>query len=530
MQEDKSEQIALDSATINKIREKGKDSFFFFARAILGNKDLDKDIHRPICLKLQNFRKSRRVIVILPRDWFKSTICSIAYPIWRAIKNPNVRILVTQNTFSNACKKLQSIKMIFEKNELFRYLYPEILPTDCGPWSKECLTVNRTAAHPEGTFEAAGTGTAVTSRHYDLIIEDDTVSPEKAALKGELQQPTQLEIEKAIGWHRVAYPLLLHPTRSQRLVVGTRWAVNDLIGWILKNSPEFELMTRSARENGKAVWDRFDDEVLTQLEAKAGPYMFKALYLNEPTDALNQVFKRNWIRYYQTLPKSKSKLLYCTSVDPAAEDIDGTSDPDYNVVVTTCLNVIDGHIYVTKIDRRRMNPGELVDAIMAHNREFHPLVVKIEGIAYQRTLCYWLQKRMDKLGEQFYVQAIKSHGSFSKEDRIRAVQPFFNAGFVHITTAMEELERELLSFPRGAHDDILDALSMQVDFWTEEADARKEEVEEKLLNNPLSGASIIEELVERSTRLHRYPADIGNMRDRIGVSLPRDDYVYQGVA
>ena len=101
--------------------------------------------------------------------------------------------------------------------------------------------LNRTIAEPEGTFEAAGVGTAVISRHFDLVIEDDTVSPAKDSLTGVMQQPTKAEIEKAIGWHRLVHPLLLHPSRSQILVIGTRWADKDLIGWILESHKNYQL-------------------------------------------------------------------------------------------------------------------------------------------------------------------------------------------------------------------------------------------------------------------------------------------------
>lgn len=508
----------LDPNAIRSLRELGKKSLFFLARGILEFGDLDKDIHKPICETLQDYKKNLKILIVLPRDWFKSTIGSVVYPIWRAINDPNIRILVVQNSHSNACKKLQAIKQIFEKNDLFRALYPDILPNKSCRWSSECLTVNRTAAHPEGTFEAAGTGTAVTSRHYDLIIEDDTVAPEKDSLKGIVQQPTQLEIEKAIGWHRVAMPLQIHPTKSQRVVIGTRWADRDLIGWILKNEPNYKPIMRKCREDGKAVWDRFSEDVLRQLESKEGigPYMFSMLYLNEPISSINQVFCRDWILYYDTLSKKETKrLVYCTSVDPAASDSDGSSDPDYNIVLTTGVNPLTGRIYVMQYTRARMNPGELIAAILDHQATYKPVVVKIEAIAYQRTINYWLKRTREKLQRRFYVEEIKSHGRTSKLDRIRALQPYFADGLISLKAHMGELERELLSFPSGAHDDILDALCMQIQFWENETKMKRDEEEKSMKNDVFSGASVIDELIDRSNELHRYPNDIGHMRERV---------------
>ena len=485
---------------------------------MLGFSDLTPHIHRPICQALQDYEKNTRALVILPRDWFKSTIGSVALPIWRAIDNPNVRILIVQNSYANACKKLQAIKQIFENNELFKILFPEIMPSSKSIWSRECLTVNRTAAHPEGTFEAAGTGTATTSRHYDLVIEDDTVSPDKDALTGIMQQPTHLEIEKAIGWHRLAHPLLLHPKRSQIVVIGTRWAERDLLGWILDNSPEYVLLTRKVREDGVYVWDRFDDDVLEQLERDLGPYMFASLYLNEPTDAINQVFLREWIQYYEQLPRD---IVYCTSVDPAAADKEESSDPDYNVVLTSAVSPATGQIFVVYYTRARMNPGELVNTIIDHYRTYKPLVTKVESIAYQRTLNYWIRKRQADTGLHFRLEELKGLKG-SKIDRIRGLQPYFAANKIAIRAGMTELERELLGFPKAAHDDIVDALSMHVDFWFEVAETYLQEEEKDFASDPHSGQYIIDQLLGRPNELRSYPADIGLMKDRLAPSQLRE--------
>ena len=517
----------LSPSTLSVIRDLGRESLFFLAYGILGFSDLDEYIHKPICQEIQDYENNTRLLIVLPRDWFKSTVGSVAYPIWRGVNDPDVRVLVVQNSFSNACKKLQAIKQLFEKSKLLRSLYPEVLPTSSCTWTKECLTLNREGAHPEGTFEAAGTGTAVTSRHYGVIIEDDTVSPEKDALTGILQYPTQYEIEKAIGWHRVAYPLLLHPTRSQRIVIGTRWAERDLIGWVIENSPEYKLLSRSGREviDGKLqpIWDRYPDEVLDQIERDVGPYMFSTLFMNMPVASINQVFRREGIRYYDTVPQIE-RALCCTSVDPAASDMESSSDPDYNIVMTTTLNPLTGEVFIREISRARMNPGELINEILRHQAAYSPMVVKIESIAYQRTLNYWLRQKQEKLGRYFYVEEVKSYGRTSKEDRIRALQPFFANGLIRIGDGQSELERELLAFPNGAHDDIIDALSMQVGFWTEETEAVRREKERVEKKNPFSGAALLEELMGRANEAHQYPYDMGLMGERL--EQPRE-YEYE---
>ena len=119
----------LDGDAIEKLRDKCRKSLFFFARAILGFSDLDQSIHRPLCQRLQDSKGHPKVIIVFPRDWFKSSVGSIAYPIWSVLDNPNLRILIVQNSHTNACKKLGAIKQIFEKCSMFRALFPELLPS-----------------------------------------------------------------------------------------------------------------------------------------------------------------------------------------------------------------------------------------------------------------------------------------------------------------------------------------------------------------------------------------------------------------
>lgn len=513
--------LELNEQSIESLREKGKKSLFFFAKAILGFDKLNQRIHLPIAKELEDYTKNLRIVVVLPRDWYKTTLVSIAYPLWRAINNPNIRMLIVQNSYSNACKKLGAIKQVVESNDLFRMLYPEILPDSSCVWSKECLTLKRAGKFPEGTFEAAGTGTAVTGRHYDLIIEDDTVSPDLDAMTGISMQPTQSEIDKAIGWHRLAHPLLIEMKESQIIVVGTRWSESDLIGWILQNSvKDYKVLSRAVKEDkfgnssrdGELVWpERFDEAVLSQLESDLGPYMTASLYYNQPQAAVNQVFKRDWIRYYLSKPDG---LVCCTSVDPAPSDKEEASDPDYSVVMTTGVNPIDGRIYVLDYFRGRVNPGELIRIIFDHYRIYSPVVVKVESIAYQRTLAYWINRKQESLRLFFTVEEIRSARA-SKVDRIRGLQPFFASGKIAIRAEMSDLERELLAFPKAAHDDLPDALSMQIGFWNETTSSGKKAVENTNMWDENSLDYQIDRLMKRSKNMKKYPYDIGLMSERL---------------
>lgn len=526
----------LNQKSVDALRRKCRTSLFFFARAVLGFGDLCKEIHRPICVGLQDYQRNTRAMIVLPRTWFKSTIGSIAYPVWRAIRDPNVRVLIAQNSMTNAKKKVNAIKSIFETNGVLQALFPGIMPKGDRPWSSECLTVNRTAAHQEGTFEPAGTGTNVTGRHYDLIVEDDTVAPDFDAMTGLIQQPTQMEIEKSIGWHKLCHPLLIHPTKSQIVVIGTRWALEDLIGWILKHGPGYLVHSRSARElngvpaskeqGGIPIWDRFDEDVLNELAGPqgVGPFMFDMLYMNSPTASVNQVFKRDYIRYYDKAPSS---LMYCTSVDPTpAIGQETVGDTDYAATLTTGVNPATGDVYIIHYTREKLDPGQQIDRMFDHWRAYKPLVTLVESVAYQRTLLYWIRRRQEQLNERFYIEEVKN-AKASKSARILGLQPWFAGHKVHLRPDVHaDLERELLAFDpnkkSGGHDDIIDALSMQIGFWTKSCEAYRSEVRAEKIVDAFSGQAIINELIGRAEKANRYPYDIGHMSERLKDELPRE--------
>jgi len=491
----------LSANQIKDLREKAKGSLYFFAKGVLGFDWLTPHIHLPLCHLLEDFQANKRLAICLPRGWLKTTLCSISYPLWRAINDPDISVLLVQNTYANAVKKNLVIKSIVESNQLFRALFPELLPKRDAVWRGDSLYLNRRATHDVGTFEAAGAGTQVTSRHYDVIIEDDTVAPELSDLGEFNLVPTKEQVTQAIGWHRLAHPLLKDQARDQIMVVGTRWFEKDLISWVKANEPSYKFYFRACREDAKGNPDlkgkitypeRFGPEVLDELRASLGPYMFHCLYLNQPIRSGDMTFRPEWFKWYDHEP---SGLMVWTTVDPAGDPSTAKGDPDYNVVMTCGKDLQTGLIYVLDYSRERCNPGQLISLIFDHVRRWGPVMVGIEAVAYQATLSYWLRERMRAEDNWFRVEELRP-GRQSKDSRVRGLQPLFSNGVIHLRRHMRELESELLAFPLGAHDDLVDALSMQLGLWRVTR-ALEEDRLNGLSDDPLSVDSLIEELSSR---------------------------------
>lgn len=433
----------------------GRANLYFFARGILGYDWMVPHVHLGLCNFLQSYHP--RKSVVLPRGFLKTTVCSTAYPIWRAVNDPNVRFLIVQNKADNARKIIQAIRMIFEKNQLFREVYPEIIPNFRKVrWSDSAAEVRRDAGHPEATFEPAGIASAVTSRHYDVIIEDDIISAEKDDMTGIEAIPSRESVEKAIGWHKLATSLLANPKDGEILNVGTRWAKFDVVEHILTEQADYyKFFHMSALdENGAPVYpERFDMETLNRIKADQGTYIFSTQYLNSPIDEDSMVFLPDWIKFYEREPEGLTNYII---VDPAISE---KRKADFSCVMCVGMDGT-GSIYVLEYVRKKINPSQLIDEIFKMASRRMPVArVIIETVAYQKALAHFFEKEKIVRGVPLRVEEVTPGRGESKDLRIRSLQPIAELGRLFIKPHHTELYKEIIDFPYGATDDIIDALA-----------------------------------------------------------------------
>jgi predicted phage terminase large subunit-like protein len=186
--------------------------------------------------------------------------------------------------------------------------------------------------------------------------------------------------------------------------------------------------------------------------------------LNDPIDPENADFKASQIKLYDPATAHPSSL-YLT-IDPA---IALSRDADYTAMVVAGM-FADRRIRVVDYIRKRVVPSELVEEVFGLVKKWRLHRVGIETFAFQKTLKYDIQRQQRERGVFFSIDELgkrhTGHGEaiLSKEARIRRLQPYFEQGLVEIRADMTDLKDELLSFPRGKHDDLIDALSYQLDY------------------------------------------------------------------
>ena len=169
-----------------------------------------------------------------------------------------------------------------------------------------------------------------------------------------------------------------------------------------------------------------------------------------------QMFKKEYYKYYAPTELKLEGCSIYTTVDLA---ISQKESADYTVICTIAVNK-DNHWFILDIDYDRYDPSQTIDAIFRAYQKYKPLYVGVEKVAYQASVKHYLEKEMPKRNIWFTVKDLEA--SSRKELRIATLQPRFKAGTIWFPMGakfLTELESELGSFPRGLHDDLIDALS-----------------------------------------------------------------------
>lgn len=210
---------------------------------------------------------------------------------------------------------------------------------------------------------------------------------------------------------------------------------------------------KAIRDDGSLFFpERLTREFLDNARKVMGSYLWSNQYQNEVIPRDEIVFRPEWIRYYTELPSRKHTFAF---VDPAISLEDGA---DYTGVVVVDVDVTNSW-YVRVAQRYRITPTQTVDLIFKIIKEYQPMCIGVESVAYQKALIYMIDVASRDKRVIAPIKEIKPDNQVSKEYRIQGLVPRFEWGRIFLSKGFTDLEDELSSFPRAKHDDLLDALA-----------------------------------------------------------------------
>ena len=459
-----------------RLKEKGSKDLFVFNKHILhaaegGGKVPLAQFHRDLCTFVTE-RRDRKKLILVPRGHLKSTMVTVGYSLFRICEDINVRILILNATWQMAVDFLAEIKGHLQKNEKLIELFGNLAENPV-EWAQDRITLQRTDQGKKGpTIWAAGIDTNLVGSHPDLIILDDVVNRDNSM--------SQEMMEKVILRYKDALDLL--EPGGQLIVVGTMWNDSDLYNWILNPDnrimESYDLFKKPAFEsdfplgevfadNGEVLmrdrlWpEKFSYKELADRYREQGPYHFSAQYLLNPVPAEDANFKRQWFQYSEVEDWRGRWLSTYMTIDPA---ISTEKEADFTAVVITWVDP-QGDIFVRHTERVKVKPNELIDLIFTLSEQYHPKAIGLEVVSFQKTLQYAIKEEMGRRSRYLPLVELKTQDR-SKAERIQALQPLYANGKIFHNKGdknLETMESELLRFPRSLHDDLADALAMQLE-------------------------------------------------------------------
>lgn len=208
------------SALLESLRQMYRGSLYKTAKDLLGYVDLNWFTHGRMIEAIEE--DTQRKCIVMPRGTFKSSVCSVAAPVWWLMRNANERILLDSEVYTNSKNFLREIKGHFASDRFIR-LFGD-WKTD--NWNEAELTINpRDKIFKEASITCSGIGAVKVGQHYTKIVGDDYNSGNNSATsEGRAKIITHFRMNTAI----------LEPEGTY-MIVGTRYAVDDCIGHIITN-------------------------------------------------------------------------------------------------------------------------------------------------------------------------------------------------------------------------------------------------------------------------------------------------------
>lgn len=472
---------------LQKIALRCKTDLYFLAKEVLNYQKMEKHVHQELCdyttsilpnppeeLKTrlaeehEDFDPRKNLLLLLmPRGTFKSSVVTIGFTLQYFLNEPNARILIDSETFSKSKAFLREIQDHLINNEAYREIfkvihgtYPYTKKSDMKLWTdSEIILPCRNVPKKEPSISCAGIDVTKNGMHYDLIICDDLHS-EKNVTNNE-------QIQQVIDHYKLAFSLL-DPGRPM-IIIGTRWHELDLYGHIIDFELEdFNVLKKAAYNPDGSLFfpEVLNEQELDKIRRRQGPSIFSKQYLNQPVSDENATFKRdNFIRKKWEEVKGRPMNWYLSG-DPSYSDPRGTSTySDYATLVLVGMDY-QRELYVRHIVRKKMTYSEFINEIfnIYTNPQFDDIRSKMKIILEvigTKSLSYELANEQRRRNSWLPVQEIRSRRT-DKEERIRGLAPFYEYKHVyHISECpqLDELELELLHFPSGRHDDIIDAMA-----------------------------------------------------------------------
>ena len=380
-----------------------------------------------------------KVMFFIPPQHGKTTQNSIHFSTYYLLKNPEHNIILASYSANKAAN--------FSRRARNLYLRHKEIPKDFSAASNEWETGYG------GVLKSTGRS-SVTGNAANLFIVDDPVNGHEEAFSKNIR-------DKIWDWWDSDVTTRLQDHTSIIFTM-TRWHCDDLAGrllalekdeWIVVKIPALAKDNDIlGRKEGDALWEGVQSKKRLLKIKENRPTMFQALYQQEPSLEEGNILKTDYWKYYDKPPEKFIKIIQ--SWDTAYKTKESN---DYSVGLTFG-QAQDGY-YILDMYRAKKEYPDLKKALIRCYEQYKPTAVLVEDHGSGECLVPDLKNTN--------LPIVPIRVNKDKVTRAHAVMDLIKAGKVFLPSKrmwVADFLEETMTFPNGEHDDIVDALTMGLNY------------------------------------------------------------------
>ena len=386
-----------------------------------------------------------RLCVAMPPRHSKSSMVTLAYPLWLIFQNPNLNILIVNNAANLSEKFGIQLKEFIRQHGHFFNVYL----SDIKHAKDHLMFCDHEGKLYKGSIRLVGANGSITGQDADYIIIDDPY-------KG-FDDITPTLLEKKIDWFDTIIEQRIEP-HTKLVLLHTRWHSGDLQGYFKENRPDdYEFIEFPAiQDDGTPLWpERYPIEKLEKKRENIGERLFQSIFQQKPIDDSSDFFDVH--RIHWTSPPEDLEVVHQVRGWDTASSKPGENDftagvplyvlSDYkSILITDPVHGQFGTETTKKIkDTIRLDGADNISIIET-------------GVAAAGKLLY------DNWEEQipgYFIERAIPVPNNSKADRATPLKDYIYDGHVYVDIQDDKLRKtfrdEFKAFPNAKHDDLVDA-------------------------------------------------------------------------
>lgn len=386
---------------------------------------------------------NRFILILGFRGSAKSTIGSLALPLWAALEAKYNFIIPIADTTLQAKINIANIKHELENNDLIQNDYEQMNSDE--DWQKENMLLKngvRILARSRGQKVR---GLRHRQHRPELIIVDDPEDLEWVR--------TKENRDKTERWLRSEVIPAVEESKGRLILIGNLLHTDSLLSR-MKDSGLFKVIEIPLiNKEGKVTWESKypTPEAISHQRKKAGNTAWQREYLLKVVPEEGQEVTEEDIHYYDTLP-AQSVIRQATGVDLA---ISKKSTADFTTMVSGALAASEARVKIY-IKPRPINARLDFQETIEHGKAIHRGTnglheFFIEDVAYQKVAIQEYERAL------LPVTPMKPIND--KRARLHVAATYIKNGTVLFPReGCEDLLIQLLGFGVEEHDDLVDAL------------------------------------------------------------------------